>query len=140
MNESTDLQKELGLYCRTGKAEPQTSIQENTYQYRRLVYNIIEGTILRAFPLTKKLLGEDNLITCIDHFFSSYKCQSTEVWKLPFEFYEYYSENEWPIKFEFPFLKELLYYEWLEIEIFMMEDLAISNYKEVGEYERDSFV
>jgi len=122
------LQTDLGLYCRTGIDEPKTSIQENTFHYRRLVYNVIKDTLKNAFPITKKLIGKKRWKKAVAHFFENHKCKTPQVWKLPLEFYEYYSENALPFKKEFPFINELLHYEWLEIEIFMMEDLPVENF------------
>lgn len=126
-NKTFSLQTDLALYCRTGLNEPDTSIQEHTFHYRRLVYNVIEDILTSAFPLTKKLIGKKRWNKMIHYFFENHKCQTPQVWKLPLEFSDYYQEKKLPFKREFPFLKTLLQYEWLEIEIFMMEDLPIEN-------------
>ncbi len=128
-NKTFALQTDLGLYCRTGINQPKTSIQEHTFHYRRLVYNIIKDTLKNAYPLTHKLIGKERWKKAVAHFFENHKCQTPQVWMLPKEFCDYYTENPFPFKKEFSFIKELLQYEWLEIEVFMMEDLPIEKFK-----------
>ena len=128
-NKTFALQTDLGLYCRTGINQPKTSIQEHTFHYRRLVYNVIKDTLKTAYPITRKLIGKKRWKKSVAHFFENHKCETPQIWKLPIEFCDYYNENQFPFKKEFPFIKELLQYEWLEIEVFMMEDLPIEKFK-----------
>lgn len=129
VNKTFALQTELGNYCRTGLNEPKTSIQEHTFQYRRLVYNVVQDTLETAFPLAKKLIGEKRWEKATAFFFENHKCQTPQVWKLPREFAEFYAENAFPFKRNFDELATLLQYEWLEIEVFMMEDEPIQPFE-----------
>lgn len=128
-NKTFALQTDLGLYCRTGRDQPETSIQEHTFHYRRLVYNIIKDTMKTAFPIARKLIGKKRWKKSVAYFFENHKCETPQIWKLPLEFCEFYEKNPFPFKKEFPFLKELLQYEWLEIDVFMMEDLPVEKFK-----------
>jgi len=128
-NKTFALQTDLGLYCRTGRDQPETSIQEHTFHYRRLVYNIIKDTMKTAFPIGRKLIGKKRWKKSVAHFFENHKCETPQIWKLPSEFCEFYEKNPFPFKKEFPFLKELLQYEWLEIDVFMMEDVPVEKFK-----------
>jgi hypothetical protein len=139
-NKTFALQTDLALYCRTGKNEPETSIQEHTFHYRRLVYNIIKDTMKTAFPIARKLIGKKRWKKSVAYFFENHKCETPQVWRLPNEFCEFYEKNPFPFKKEFPFLKELLQYEWLEIEVFMMEDLPIENFNEEYSSKKDILV
>jgi len=139
-NKTFSLQKDLSMYCRTGLNEPQTSIQQNTSYYRELVYGVIKETLKTAFPLTRKLIGRKRWKKMVLHFFKYHKCQTPQVWKLPQEFSEYYEVEKLPFKKEFVFLKSLLQYEWLEIEVFMMEDKFIEEFKENKNLEEDIIV
>lgn len=126
---SFSLQMDLGNYCRTGVNEPETSIQEHTFQYRRLVFNVVKDSLKNAFPLTRKYIGKKRWKKMVSDFFENHKCQTPQVWKLPQEFCDYYEKNPLPFKKEFDFIQELLQYEWLEIEVFMMEDLPFDAFK-----------
>ena len=128
-NKTFSLQTDLALYCRTGINEPETTIQQHTVHYRRLVYNVIKDTLSTAFPLTRRLIGKKRWKKMMFHFFENHKCQTPQVWKLPKEFSDYFQEEEFPFKKVFPFLKTLLQYEWLEIEVFMMEDLPADEFR-----------
>lgn len=140
MNESQLAQKQLGLYCKTGKHEPITSIQENTFHYRRLVFNVVKNTLSNAYPLTVKLLGKETFASAVHFFFENHNCKENQVWKLPFEFYQFFIKNDFPFEHNYPFLEELLLFEWLEIEIFMMPNEEISPFTTQGNIEKDKFI
>ena len=140
ISKTFDLQTDLGLYCRTGINEPETSIQEHTFQYRRLVYNVIKDTLKTAFPMTIELIGKKRWKKSVAYFFENHKCQTPQIWKLPFEFYEFYLNNNFPFKKKYPFILDLLHYEWLEIEVFMMEDLPIAKFNTQGDIRKDILI
>jgi len=138
-NKTFMLQTELGLFCRTGMNEPPTSIQEHTFHYRRLVFSVVKDTLKSAFPIARKLVGKKRWKAAVAHFFENHKCQTPYVWQLPQEFCEYYQHIGFPTEKSFPFLKELLQYEWLEIEVFMMEDFPITAFTQTEkEQEQDA--
>ncbi|MDH6253818.1 hypothetical protein M2347_003545 [Chryseobacterium sp. H1D6B] len=139
-NETFTVQKELGKYCRTGFNEPSTSIQEHTFHYRRLVFNVIKDTLKTAFPMTRKLIGRKRWKKTVAYFFENHKCRTPQVWRLPQEFSDYFQDHDFPFKKKFLFLKELLQYEWLEIEIFMMEDLPVPLFNKNRTSEESIFV
>ncbi|WP_374444313.1 DUF2063 domain-containing protein [Epilithonimonas sp.] len=126
--DTVTLQEDLAFYCRTGLQEPITSIQENTPEYRRIVFGIVKDTLKTAFPIARKFLGKKKWKKLVYYFFANHQCKTPQVWKLPLELCEFYREHSFPFKKEFPFLAELLYFEWLEIEVFMMEDSDIPEF------------
>lgn len=140
MNESIIAQKKLGLYCKNGLHEPTTSIQENTFQYRRLVINVVKNTLSNAYPLTVQLLGENQFDHAAHFFFENHTCQEHQVWKLPYEFYTFYKTSEFPFEHQYPFLSELLLFEWLEIDVFMMKNEVSLPFKPHGDVKQDKFV
>lgn len=140
MNKTELAQKQLGLYCKSGQNEPTTSIQENTFHYRRLVTNVVKNTLSNAYPLTFKLLGKSQFEKAVQFFFETHACKENQVWKLPLEFYQFYSANNFPFEHNYPFLVELLLFEWLEIEVFMMPNEKIAPFKKQGNIETDSFI
>ncbi|PZU91655.1 MAG: hypothetical protein DI529_00370 [Chryseobacterium sp.] len=126
--ETFALQQALGHYCKTGLEEPKTSNQENTPEYRRIVFGIIKDTLKTAFPIARKFIGKKKWKKLVYYFFANHKCKTPQVWKLPLELCEFYSETPFPFKKQYPFLLELLQFEWLEIEVFMMEDAEIPEF------------
>ncbi|REJ82936.1 MAG: DUF2063 domain-containing protein [Bacteroidetes bacterium] len=136
-----ELQSQLADYCRTGiNSLPEDAVHpEHVKHYRRLVYNVIEDSLSSAYPLTRKLLGQESWDQIVHEFFRSHKCRSAQVWKMPGEFYEYISEINSTLKEEYPILTDLLLFEWMEIVVFMMEDIKV-DYAEEGSYSEDRLV
>jgi len=101
------------------------------------VFNVIDDTLRSAFPLTVDLFSEEEWETTTRRFFASHRCNSYSVWKMPFEFYQYILSSEEELLNKFPFLEELLLFEWTEIEIHMMEDKAFPEISITGDFEND---
>ncbi|MBW6479645.1 MAG: DNA-binding domain-containing protein [Bacteroidales bacterium] len=122
-------QSALANYCRTGILNDIPGVEDHrVHHYRRLVFNIIDDSLASAYPLTRNLLSVAEWDELVNEFFSSHPCQSPQVWTMPKEFYEYLIEVNHPLLTKYPFLQELLWMEWLEIEIYMMEDQKV-NYQ-----------
>jgi uncharacterized protein len=119
-------QSSLANYCRTGKLESIPGIKkQNVSQYRRLVYNVVDDTLRSAYPLTYNLLTKKEWDNAVNDFFTNHSCQSPQVWYMPKEFYQYIAESASPLLNKYPFLEELLAFEWMETELFMMEDKPV---------------
>lgn len=133
-------QQQLAEYCRTGKHKPVTDKPENTTHYRRLVYNVVDDILASAFPLTKNLLSETYWNRLVENFMENHPCKTAQVWKLSAEFYEFYIHNPIPFKNNHPFIKDLLLFEYKEIEVFMMEDIEADTFQTEGNIEMDILV
>ncbi len=116
-------QRALASYTRTGKevSLPGTK-QAGIARYRQMVYNVVDDSLCSAYPLTRQLLSAEDWGKTVHTFFSSHACQSPALWRMPLEFYEYVKENETALLHKYPCLGDLLLYEWIEIEVFMMDD------------------
>src|SRR5690606_9540893 len=57
-----------------------------------------------------------------NEFFCNHPCQNPQVWSMPKEFYEYLVKSRHSLLIKYPFLQDLLWFEWIELELFMMED------------------
>ena len=86
-------QSRLADYCRTGNTPDLIDIKEdNLYQYRRLVINIALDTLETAYPITHSFLAPDVGDTLVKDFYANHKCQTTQVWRMPLEFFDYWGE------------------------------------------------
>lgn len=133
-------QSALASYCRTGILEDIQGINtENVTHYRRMVFNVIDDMLQSAFPLSHQLLKAREWQMLTHDFFSNHACQSPQVWYMPREFHEYLEQTRPEILNKYPVLMELLWFEWLEVELFMMEDHKI-DYKTNGNPEQDLMV
>ncbi|MCW3078282.1 MAG: hypothetical protein JWO32_2891 [Bacteroidetes bacterium] len=116
----------LAHYCRSG-VEPSELIninKDNLYQYRRLCINITSDIIETAYPITHSFLDSEIWNKLVYDFFAEHKCQTPQVWRMPLEFYDYCIAKNIGEKLNAPFLNDLLYFEWLELDVHTMEDIA----------------
>ncbi len=93
--------------------------------YRELIFFTIQSALLNYYPLTYALLGEEKWQELIQDFFSAYPCGDPQFWKMPKGLAEYAEKSGWGERVQIPFLADLLHFEWLEIEVCMMEDHLI---------------
>lgn len=119
-------QSSLAKYCRTGDIEEVKGVNLNRVNhYRRLVFNVVNDTLTYAYPLSHQLLGTDNWERLVNDFFSEHGCQSAQIWSMPQELVNYVGTSKHPLAYTYPVLYELLYFEWLEIEVYMQEDIHV---------------
>lgn len=136
-----DIQSGLASYCRTNTPVNLPGITPGrVHHYRRLVYNIIDDTFSGAFPITRSFLTDDEWDFLVDRFFSNHPCSTPSIWRLPKEFYEYVQQHPSVLNEKYPFLTDLLYFEWLEIEIHTMPDEPALPYREKGDLINDELV
>lgn len=136
-----EIQSGLASYCRTNVEPHLPGVTEGRIQqYRRLVYNVIDDTFEGAFPITRQLLSDEEWHELVNSFFTHHACQTPSVWKLPFEFYEYVAATDLAAKQRYPFLTDLLYFEWLEIDVHTMPDIEQEAYLSEGSWHHDRLV
>lgn len=139
--ETLNQQSLLANYCRTGiKPELIGIKEENLYQYRRLVFNIALDTLETAYPITYSFLSNEQWSELTKRFFAEHKCNTTQVWRMPLEFYDYCKENNVAEQLQISFLNDLLYFEWLELEVHTMDDIAYPSFQENGSWLQDQIV
>jgi hypothetical protein len=102
---------------------------------------VIVDTLSSAYPLTKKLLGDTDFIKLCDEFFANHACQESQVFRMTRELVEYISTKpNHNLHSRFPFLLELMEFEWTEMEMYMMEDIKAPEFKQKGNYLTDKIV
>lgn len=136
--ESIAYMEQFGEYCRTGIEKDVPGITPGRiHHYRRLITNVVNDTLRTAFPISVAALGEERWQELVDDFFSAGLPQTPQVWKLPFEFYQYHAEQETRNSLSIPFLNDLLYFEWMEIEIHTMPDRLYPDFVSEGNLFKD---
>ncbi|WP_298734590.1 DUF2063 domain-containing protein [uncultured Chitinophaga sp.] len=137
---TTGYQSALAAYCRSGRYTAIPGVHKgHVTHYRRLVYNVVDDMLQSAYPLTYHLLTAKEWKQMVQDFFSSHACQSPQVWYMPRELHEYLVKTQHPLLEKYPFLSELLWLEWLEVELFMMEDKPAA-FTAFGDIQADAFV
>ena len=141
LNETIDIQNKLAEYCKTGKETniPGT-IPERLHHYRRLIYNIVDDAMSTAFPITKEWLTPEEWDLMISDFLAKHPAQTPQVWKLPFEFYAFVKKSGYAGRFGKEALNDLLFFEWLEIEVHTMPDKPLPQLTKTGNIRNDLLV
>ena len=138
LKETRAIQEQLGEYCRTGEEQELPGITPGRiHHYRRLISNVVQDTLRTAFPITVSALEESQWDELVQDFFTEGIPQTPQVWKLPYEFYEYHAGRETGKKMDLPFLDDLLYFEWMEIEIHTMPDRSYPEFLNEGDIFQD---
>lgn len=128
--ETYKLQSQFAMYCRSGKVVHLKGARpERLRHYRRLVFNVIKDALQTAYPIAYKYIPKESWDSMVENYFSSHHCSDPQVWRMPREFYQFSLDENYAEKYELPFLNELLYFEWLEVELYMMEDLQYPDLK-----------
>lgn len=137
--ETKILQSQLAGYCRVPQyyESIEGTKPDRLHNYRRLVFNIVEDTLQNAYPITQTLLTEEEWMTLVNDFFGQHDCQSPQLWKMPFELVEFVENTAYHEKLGKPYLLELLYFEWLELEIYMGENKPHDRYVTLGDMLKD---
>lgn len=133
-------QAKLASYCRTGDTSLIGQVDSKRVgHYRRLVFNVVKDSLKSAFPLTRNLLSTDEWGTLVEEFFTNHTCQSKQIWKMPKELIDYMKEYNHHLLEKHHQLGELLWFEWLEIDLYMSDDIHV-NYLLSGDLLKDKIV
>ena len=128
--ETYNQQNKFVQYCRTGEeVSILGTIPSRLPHYRRLVFNVIKDTLETTFPIAYKYIETTVWNEMTDAFFSLHKCSDPQVWRMPKEFVDFCKTENYGEKYALPFLNNLLQFEWMEVEVYMMEDI---KYPEVS--------
>lgn len=136
-------QEDLASFVRRGEFDdvPPRMTPDRVFHYRRLVIKIVRDGLQRAYPLTHNLLPPKQWDKLVKQFFEEHACQSYQVWRMPGEFYDYVMAKELELKKKFPYLEELMEFEWTEMDLYCMEDTDIPKHKELdGNWEHASLL
>ncbi len=127
--ETYNQQSNFAQYCRDGKEVALNGIiAERLPHYRRLIFNIVKDAMETTFPIAFKYIESEIWYEMIYNFFSRHKCSDPHVWRMPKEFVDFCKTENYLTKYNLPYLNNLLYFEWLEAEFYMMEDLQYPLY------------
>ena len=85
--------------------------------YGKLVFNNIENTCSKAFPIGKSLI-KDRWETLIEEFIKNASFSTPYLWEIPKEFIDFCRKKDIGKIIGAEYLYDLLKFEWLEIELF----------------------
>jgi uncharacterized protein len=121
--ETYALQSELARAVRGGVTSGDFPLQQDRVAvYRGLIGNVFDDTLKRAYPVCFRLLGSVQWKKLIDEFLREHPASSPELWQMPRELLSWVEASGYSHRSGYPYLRDLLYFEWMEIELFMMPD------------------
>ncbi len=127
------IQHLLGRYVRDGIDRIIPGVAPGRVKhYRRLVYNVVKDTMDTAFPIARSALAEEEWDRMVHEFFSLESLHVPQIWKLPREFYRYHAAHDTGDRIGKPYLSDLLYFEWMEIEVHTMPDRPFPEIRTEG--------
>ncbi len=84
--------------------------------YKELIYNRFLDSFEYAFPYTKEVLGDEKFELLVEDYVKEHHPRQI-LWQEAKGLVDFIIKNDWKFKKEFPFIDDLIYYEWLEIEL-----------------------
>lgn len=132
----------LAEYCRTGGEQPLLpgTTAGRLHHYRRLVFNVVLDALGSSYPIASDWLGSE-WEQLAEEFFASHTCRESQIWRMPHELIDYLNHTGSGWYKRYPVLRDLLEFEWLETEVYMMENAALPEYHTQGDwlYDRLAF-
>ncbi|MBJ9721161.1 putative DNA-binding domain-containing protein [Acinetobacter calcoaceticus] len=100
---------------------PQELPVERMQIYRDLLFNNVSSFIDLVYPVARAMLPELKWQQLLSEFFQKAECRSPLYNDISLEFREYLTDQRHPILQEYPWLAELLQFEWLELYLDTVE-------------------
>ncbi|MEE2767306.1 MAG: putative DNA-binding domain-containing protein [Pseudomonadota bacterium] len=123
----TDHQRSFLAYIRDPDRFPAPSdIEKRRIDlYRELIFNNMERFLSKTFPVLRRLTGDANWMALVQEFFSEHRCKSPYFSEIPEEFLGYLQQERGDRKGDFPFMVELVHYEWVEMALAIATDIPV---------------
>jgi uncharacterized protein len=115
----TDYQAAFAARIRDPKqaARPPGAAAKRMRVYEELLFNNLEGFLLSAYPVTRKLLGKRLWRQTVRRFFVEHRSHSPLFRDIPKAFLDWMQLQGGADFPELPFLSEFMHYEWLELSV-----------------------
>lgn len=85
--------------------------------YQDLLFNNLEGFLLACYPVCRRILGQGRWRKMVRRFFAEHRCHSPLFRDIPEAFLHWARLHAEAVNQDWPFLAELLEYEWLELAV-----------------------
>ena len=85
--------------------------------YRDLLYNNVEDFLASGFPVLRKIVSDQDWHAMVRDYFRSHQARTPLFPKMTQEFLQYLDTERQEQESDYPFMKELAHYEWLELAI-----------------------
>ncbi len=131
-------QRKMAEFCRSGQYDSEVAMPHNRAEvYRDLILSTVEQALIKAYPLTYQLLETSDWDRLVTEFFAFHPQPFPSFWKMPKGLCDFVREREWGIPLNLPYLSDLLQFEWIEIEVYMMPDCEKQEVTPYGDLMQD---
>jgi hypothetical protein len=100
-----------------GAPLPEQVPERRMRAYEELVFNNIEGFLLACYPITRKLLDDQQWDRAVRRFVIEHRCSTPLFREIPAEFLHWLEDKFEALFPSLPFLPEFMHYEWLELAV-----------------------
>jgi hypothetical protein len=100
-----------------GAPLPEQVPERRMRAYEELVFNNIEGFLLSCYPITRKLLDDEQWEEIVRRFVIEHRCATPLFREIPKEFLVWLGDKFDQLLPSMPFLHEFMHYEWLELDV-----------------------
>ncbi|MGN5763246.1 DNA-binding domain-containing protein [Acinetobacter calcoaceticus] len=115
-------QRQFCDWIRNPELQPPQNFAVNRMQvYRDLLFNNVCSFINLVFPVAQAMLTKQQWQQLLVEFFEKSQCQSPFYNDISLQFREYLNEQQHSVLQQYPWLAELLQYEWLELYLDTVE-------------------
>ena len=123
MQRAEQLTRSLAAHLRDPDAHPAPAGWEErrTAIYRRLFINNVINLLAGNFPVARRILGEERFAEMVRRFYAEHRSHTPLFPEIAREMLRFVEEQPQYWAEQWPFLYELMHYEWVELA------LAISN-------------
>ena len=90
--------------------------------YRELFYNNVEGFISNTFPVLREIFDDSRWHAMVRDFFIQHLAKTPLFLEIPREFLAWLENSQITQADDFPFIKELAHYEWVELALSVSEE------------------
>ncbi len=125
MNKTEAYQRSFAAYIRSPDKYPlPTGLNSQRMGvYTELLLNNIQDLLTRTFPITCSILNPTEWHGFIREFYAAHICQTPYFREIAAEFVQWFKEyfKQSSVKSRYPFLLELVHYEWITIPLLLDE-------------------
>lgn len=133
--------EKFSRFCRTGELDPALNLNpERAQTYYKHTRSRVESALRRAYPLTFHLLKSKRWEKLVDSFLRDVECTTPYFWRMPQSLVDYVKKNHLADRFKIPYLDDLVDFEWIELEIFMMPDAPTKIGRQKGNLLEDPLI
>jgi uncharacterized protein len=102
--------------------KPENLPDERMQIYVDLIYNNIEGFLSGAFPVLRSIIPDEKWHGLTRDFIRSHQSRTPYFLEISQEFLTYLFQTDHQLLDEFPFMRALAHYEWVELALDVSKD------------------